>query len=74
MCFDSLKQLNIENIEILMYTALVMHNLMSVTYKYRYLRIYWFATEEVFSSFAVTIVCVEHYDFIAVTLGKFRHG
>ena len=57
-----------------MYTALVMHNLMSVTYKYRYLRIYWFETEEVFSSFAVTIVCVEHYDFIAVTLGKFRHG
>ena len=51
-----------------------MHKFMSVTYKYRYLRIYWFATEEVFSSFAVTIVCVEHYEFIAVTLSKFRHG
>ena len=28
MCFDSLKQSNIENKKILMYTALVMHNLM----------------------------------------------
>ena len=57
-----------------LYTALAMPNLMSVTYKYRYLRIYLFATEEVFSSFAVKIVGIEHYDFIAVTLGKFRHG
>ena len=57
-----------------MYTALVMHNLMSVTYKYRYLRLHLFATEEVFSSFAVKIVGIEHYDFIAVTLSKIRHG
>ena len=51
-----------------------MHKLMSVTYKYRYLRLYLFATEEVFSSFAVKIVGIEHYDFIAVTLSKIRHG